>query len=286
MTYCLGIKVNEGLVLASDSRTNAGVDYVNTYSKIYRFELSPERIFVIVTSGNLATSQAVIQQVRRDLADPSAPQSLNTAPYLFDAAKYLGEVSQAVQNQHATALQSSGINGESYFIIGGEIAGQPQDMFLVYAQGNCISPSPKTPFLQIGETKYGKPILDRVISPETTTADASRAALVSLDSTIRSNITVGPPIEICVVQAGAFRVSQYLKLDENDTFYRTVTQHWNEGLKQAFKTLPRFPWEQPMAEPPPADPAPPPNQPAPESTSEAPQQPQELSEHAWHRQLS
>ncbi len=242
MTYCLGIKVNDGLVLASDSRTNAGVDYVSVFSKMFRFELAPDRIFVIVTSGNLATSQAVIQQLRRDI-EVSAPLSLNSVRSLFEAATYLGQVSQGVQGQYATALSQSGINGESYFIIGGQIGELPHDIFLVYAQGNCIYPSSENPFLQIGESKYGKPILDRVISPQTSLEDAARVALVSIDSTIRSNITVGPPVELSVLRGNTFAVDHYLRLDENDTFFRVMKEHWNEGVRKAFVTLPRFPWE-------------------------------------------
>ncbi|MBF0469798.1 MAG: peptidase [Gammaproteobacteria bacterium] len=285
MTYCLGIKVNDGLVLASDSRTNAGVDYVNTYSKMFRFELGPQRIFVIVTSGNLATSQEVIQRLQHDLSNPAATTNLNTVPTLFEAAKYLGQTSQMVQEEHATALQRSGINGESYFILGGEISGQPHGIFLVYAQGNCISPSDENPFLQIGETKYGKPILDRVISPLTSLEDASRAALVSIDSTIRSNITVGPPVEISIVKQGCFQVNQYLKLEEQDIFYKSMTQRWNEGLRDSFNTLPRFPWEsrtQPQEQQQRVELVP---QPSPGPTSGAPQI-QELSQQNCNQQQS
>ncbi len=191
-----------------------------------------------------------------------------------------------MQNEYGASLQRSGINGESYFIIGGEIGGGPHEIYLVYAQGNCISPSAENPFLQIGESKYGKPILDRVIGPETTLEDASRAALVSIDSTIRSNITVGPPVELCIVRAKDFTVSQYLKLQEQDVFYKSITQHWNEGLKGAFTKLPRFPWESLAPELPPQvnESSSGMAQPMPGPVPEAPQ-PQELSEHVWHRQL-
>jgi putative proteasome-type protease len=281
MTYCLSIKVNDGLVFASDSRTNAGVDYVNTYSKMFRFEIDAGRCFVIITSGNLSTSQGVIQQLRRDLDDPNAAFSLRTADSLYSAASYLGQTSQVVQARHDDALQKSGINGESYFIIGGEISGQAPDIYLVYAQGNCISPSSDNPFLQIGETKYGKPILDRVIAPLTTLEDASRAALVSIDSTIRSNITVGPPIELCILRNGEFRISNYMKLNDEDSFYNAVRQHWNEGLRLAFGNLPRFPWEG-MA---PAEVQRETGSDRPIESEGAASQPQELSEQVWSRQL-
>lgn len=267
--------------MASDSRTNAGVDYVSVYSKMYRFERWSDRMFVIVTSGNLATSQAVIRRLSRDIDDPNAPTSLTTVTHLCDAATYLGQVSQAIQAQHMDALNKSGINGESYFIIGGKIGDLPHDIFLVYAQGNCISPSPDTPFLQIGETKYGKPILDRIIDPETSLDDAARAAIVSLDSTIRSNITVGPPIELAVMHHDSFKVDNYLKLSEQDVFYHSMHEHWNEGLKQAFNTLPRFPWEglsQSIPEQPPLA-----NRQPGSQGSDSTAQPQDLSQQIWQQ---
>ncbi|MBF0219529.1 MAG: peptidase [Gammaproteobacteria bacterium] len=243
MTYCLGIKVNDGLVLASDSRTNAGVDYVSVYNKMYRFDNLADRIFVIVTSGNLSISQAVIHQLRRDIEGPPTLTTLASVAHIYDAANYIGQVSQRTQQQYGTGLSQGGINGDAYFIIGGQISGQAPELYLVYAQGNCISPSQENPFLQIGETKYGKPILDRVITPTTTLEDAARAALVSIDSTIRSNITVGPPVELAIIKDQSLQVNHYLKLDENDIFHRSVQQHWNEGVRNAFTTLPRFPWE-------------------------------------------
>ncbi len=288
MTYCLGILVNEGLVLASDSRTNAGVDYVSVYSKMYRFELGPHRIFTIVTSGNLASSQAVIQRIWRDMEAFHPPMSLLSARCIFDAATYLGQVSVEVQNQHSPNLSRSGISGECNFIIGGQIGGQPPEIYLVYAQGNCISPSPLSPFLQIGETKYGKPILDRVIAPETSIENAARAAMVSLDSTIRSNITVGPPIELAVIRTDSFSVTNYLQLGEQDELYRSIKDHWNEGLTKAFDLLPRFPWEigaeeqqPPMIQQ---------DQPAPMGSfdvqsQQLPQPPMDASEPAWNQQM-
>ncbi len=287
MTYCLGIKVNDGLVLASDSRTNAGVDYVSVYSKMYRFEMIPDRIFVIATSGNLSISQAVIHQIRRDLEDFSGAPNLANVQHIFDAATYLGQVSQQKQKQYSAGLSPCGINGEAYFILGGQIRGQPHELYLVYAQGNCISPSQGNPFLQIGETKYGKPILDRVIKPETSLEEAARAALVSIDSTIRSNITVGPPVELAIISSQSLQLAHYLKLDENDVFLRSIQQHWNEGVRNAFTTLPRFPWERTNRLIPPERlsdqsivPQSVPLQPLPSG------QPQELSEQNWSRQWS
>lgn len=224
MTYCLAVKVDGGLVFASDSRSNAGVDYVTTYSKMHTFGVAGERLFVLLTAGNLATSQAVINQLQRDI-DTDQAVNLHTVDYLFDAA-------------HAGA-----INVEASLILGGQIAGRGHDIYLIYPQGNYIAASPETPFLQIGETKYGKPILDRIISPATRVEDAARCALVSLDSTMRSNISVGPPIELALYRKDAYALHQRLLLKAEAPLFVALQREWTRGLEQAFSTLPRFDWE-------------------------------------------
>lgn len=242
MTYCVGIKVDAGLVFASDSRTNAGVDHVSTYSKMHVFERPGERVFVVLSAGNLATSQAVINALRREFNDPAGP-GLRQARDVFEAADHLGALSYRLQQEHAEALERSGASAEASFIIGGEVAGAGQEICLVYSQGNYISATPETPYLQIGETKYGKPILDRIIAAGTALDDAARCALVSLDSTIRANISVGPPLDLAVCRAGDLRVSRRLTLAGDSPLYLRIQQGWNEGLKRAFLELPRFEWE-------------------------------------------
>jgi len=243
MSYGLAIRVNKGLVFASDSRTHAGVDHISTYGKMHVFEISEKRFIVLLTAGNLATTQAVVNLLERDLADPHARQSLATVSHLFDAAHYVGQLSVGVQEEHREIVKRSGINLEASFILGGQIGDRPHDIFLVYPQGNYISASPDSPFLQIGETKYGKPILDRVITPETSLEDAARAALVSIDSTMRSNIAVGPPVELALYQKDSFRLVQRMSLKLGSPLYASMQKRWNEGLKRAFKRLPRFDWE-------------------------------------------
>lgn len=243
MTYCLAIAVNKGLVFASDSRTNAGVDYVTTYSKMQVFVWPDERMCVLLTSGNLATSQAVMNIIRDDLEDPKAKFNLRKGRHLHEVAHYVGQLSQKEQRQHADAMSKSGSSSEASFILGGQIAGHPPEIFLIYPQGNYISASPETPYLQIGENKYGKPILDRVITPNTTLEDAARCALVSLDSTIRSNISVGPPVELAIHTADVIEEPYYLKLTLNSPMYKSLQKQWNEGLRRAFNRLPRFEWE-------------------------------------------
>ena len=243
MTYCLAIKVDDGLVLASDSRTNAGVDYVSTYKKMFVFGVPGERLIVLIVSGNLATTQAVINAIRRDLDDPSAKENLNTFHYLFDAAHYVGQISRRVQVEFAPSLKEDGISVEANFLLGGQIHGHEPGTYLIYPQGNCISASSETPYLQIGETKYGKPILDRIIRPETTLEDAARCALVSIDSTMRANISVGPPIELAIYRKGALALGQQLSLDYGSPLFQQLQKRWSEGLRRAFDRLPRFDWE-------------------------------------------
>ncbi|MBI3561632.1 MAG: proteasome-type protease [Gammaproteobacteria bacterium] len=244
MTYCLAVKVNDGLVFASDSRTNAGVDYINTYSKMHTFQLQEDRVIVVLSSGNLATSQAVINGLRRDLEEQSEI-NLGSVDYLFDAAHYVGQLSQRIQQEHSPSLARHSINAEASFILGGQIRNRELQLYLVYPEGNYISASDDTPFVQIGETKYGKPILDRVIRPTTTLEDTARCALVSLDSTMRSNISVGPPIELTICKKDSLRIDQHLSLNYDTPLYRSLQKSWNDGIRRAFSRLPRFEWESP-----------------------------------------
>lgn len=237
------MKVNEGLVFASDSRTHAGVDYASVYSKMHRFELNDDRFMILLAAGSLATTQAVVNFIRRDLENPCALNSLNMVSYLFDAANYVGEISVRVQEQHWQAMQRCGFSSEASFILGGQIRGQPHEIYLIYPQGNYITAAPSTPYLQIGESKYGKPILARMSKPYTTLDDAARCALVSLDSTMRSNISVGPPVELGIYRKDRFELDQHLSLDVAHPLYQEIEHQWNEGIRQAFDLLPRFEWE-------------------------------------------
>lgn len=243
MTYCLALNVNKGMVFASDSRTNAGVDYVASHSKMRTFIFPGDRSIYILTSGSLATSQAVLNRIATDVEDKEAKFSLLSAKYLHEIADYVGELSQAYQMKHEAAMSKSRISAESSFIIGGQISGQQCGIFHVYPQGNYIKASAETPYIQIGESKYGKPILDRIIAPNTSLEDAARCALVSLDSTIRSNISVGPPIELAIHTSNDFSEPYHNTFTINSPMYKSLQKQWNEGLKRAFKRLPRFEWE-------------------------------------------
>jgi putative proteasome-type protease len=245
MTYCVGLSLDDGLVFASDSRTNAGVDYVTSYSKMHAFTPSPDRLFVILSAGNLATTQEVINHIQRDLDYPSGGPNLATVRYLFEAAEYVGAISLAVQKEHSPALAPTGVSGETTLLIGGQIAGQPHGMMLIYPQGNYITSSPEPPYLQIGESKYGKPALDRIVHPGLSLNQGARLALVSLDATTRSNITVGPPFELATYEKDSLTIGCRCRFDADDKYLISVREAWNRGIQEAFINLPKFSWETP-----------------------------------------
>lgn len=239
MTYCLAIAVDRGLVLASDSRTNAGVDQVGTYSKMYDFCGDGERVFTVLTAGNLATTQAVVRRLQREI-DESAAQSFATVADVAEAAEHVGALSLEEQNRHARRGDES-FKPEASFIVAGQVGDTAHQIFMVYPEGNYIRASRRAPFLQIGELKYGKPILDRIIEPSIDLETAARCALVSMDSTMRSNLTVGPPIELAIYETRSLRPGYRYVLDEDDDYLRTLRSAWQERLKQAFAELPRLP---------------------------------------------
>lgn len=241
MTYCLAIKLTDGLVFASDSRTNAGVDDVGAYSKMHTFGCSGNRMFVLLSAGNLATTQAVVKRLHAD-CQMVEHFSLFTAPDIDSAASYVGRLSAEIQRSQAQ-LDPTDSSFEATFLFGGEISGSPPAIFLIYPQGNYIHESPDHPFLQIGETKYGKPILDRVIRRDTPVELAARCAFVSINSTIRSNLTVGAPVELLLYWSGSLNSGRRIVLHETDPFYQAIQDGWNEGLRQALNNLPAFEWE-------------------------------------------
>lgn len=237
MTYCVAVAVDAGIVYCSDSRTNAGIDQVSTYSKMYRFGIDGQRQFIILSAGNLATTQATISQIKRDIKE-RANTSLLTVESINDAADYVGTISQAQQEKHANA----GASFEASFIVGGQIAGSKHRIMLVYPQGNHITSSKDTPYLQIGESKYGKPILDRILTPELNLDTCALCAMVSMDSTMRSNLSVGPPIETLVYRTDTLMSNEPLRFDEGSEFLRELKRSWDQGLKDAFRQMPPFAW--------------------------------------------
>lgn len=238
MTYCLAIKLNDGMVFCSDSRTNAGPDRVSSYSKLDRFSMSNERQLILLSAGNLATTQAVIATMERDLKE-DAETNISNMEYIADIADYVGELSVKTQQKYAGSGPKAGFNAEATFILGGQIKGQEQELYLIYPEGNHITASQQHPFLQIGETKYGKPILDRIVRTETEPETAMRCALVSMDSTMRSNATVGPPIELLYCPKDSLAQSAtYLQFSENDDYLASLRKAWDENICRAFNDLP------------------------------------------------
>ena len=240
MTYCVGIKVNEGMVFASDRRTNAGLDNFNSYSKMYVHN-GNDRNIVILTSGNLATSQAVFNSISKDLEDPTNGNNLNNLYNLNEIAKYIGRLT--VQHSSPDGINQVTLELGSTFIVGGHIQNQESDLYLVYPQGNFIKSSEFKPYLVIGEIKYGKPILDRVVKSDTYLGDAARCALISMDSTMKADLSVGPPIDLVVYKYNLSKIVYRQSLEINDEDYQYISKQWEKGIFEIFKSFDRFKWE-------------------------------------------
>jgi putative proteasome-type protease len=248
MTYCLGYWLDKGLVLASDSRTNAGVDYISSYSKMHVFQPAADRLFVLLAAGSLATTQAVVSWIRRDLDRPDvlesgAAKDLRHCDYLFEAAAYVGRISVSVQKENEAQLRESGASGAASFLLAGQIGSEPHGLFLIYPQGNAIMATPETPYLQIGESKYGKPPLDSIGHAHLSLDDAARLCLISEAITQRSNLSVGPPFELVVIPAGSLRIAQQLRIEADDPTLSQMIDIWSEAQREALHRLPQLPWE-------------------------------------------
>lgn len=246
MTYCCAIKVDDGLVFAGDTRTSAGVDDVRTYNKLHVFESPGEYVFVVLSAGNLATTQWIMNNLRRDNDNPDAMQCLSRIRHMYDAADYVGGLSVRAQRESAqqAGQSASNVDFRTTLILGGQVLGEEPALYLIYPEGNCISASPETPYLQIGENKYGKPILDRIIRTHISLEEAARCALVSLDSTMKSNLTVGPPLDLAIVPRDALRITHKMRLDLDTPYYAALKKSWGENLERIFREqLPKFDWE-------------------------------------------
>ena len=241
MTYCVATMIDAGLVFASDSRTNAGVDNISTFRKMKIFEQPGERVIIMVCSGNLAITQATISHLERAIRH-NAEQNLMQVASMYEVADLVGNALREVRHRDGPFLMENNIDSNASFIVGGQIAGEMQRLFMVYAEGNFIEATLETPYFQIGEVKYGKPIIDRVITVGTSLDDAIKCVLVSFDSTMRSNLTVGPPIDLVCYERDELRLSHVRCFDENDPYMRTLSQSWNEGVRLAFSQLPNFAW--------------------------------------------
>lgn len=241
MTYCVGAMIDAGLVFASDSRTNAGVDNVSSFRKMKVFEHPGERVIVIVNSGNLAVTQATLNNLDQAMRRSAMPNIMGVSS-MYDVAELVGAALRDVRLRDGPYLMQNNVDASASFIIGGQIAGEPMRLFLVYSEGNFIEATEETPYFQIGETKYGKPIIDRVVVADTDMDDAVKCVLVSFDSTMRSNLSVGMPIDLVTIQRDRLTVEHRRRFDEKDPYMTSLRKSWGEGVRQAFAALPNPDW--------------------------------------------
>jgi putative proteasome-type protease len=242
MTYCAATMLDAGIVFASDSRTNAGIDNVSTFKKMKVFETVGERVIVTLCSGNLAVTQATLNHLDQVIRRNDGSPNLMNANSMFDVAFLVGESLREVRQRDAPYLVQNNVDSSASFIVGGQIGSEPMRLFMVYSEGNFIEAMSETPYFQIGEVKYGKPILDRVIKANTSMDDATKCVLVSFDSTMRSNLSVGMPIDLLCYEKDSLRVTKTRRFDERDDYMRSLRDQWSEGLRKAFVQLPNFDW--------------------------------------------
>ncbi|MDX1484019.1 MAG: peptidase [Alphaproteobacteria bacterium] len=238
MTYCVGVMVDSGLVFAADRRTNAGADHVAEFKKMTVFEKKSDRVLVLLSAGNLAITQAVIETLEEHLDDHDDTPSLFTVPTMFRAARLVGNVLRELHDLDAEDLSEHNVEFNANFILGGQISGEEPKLYQIYAAGNFIEATPETPFLQIGETKYGKPVLDRLVRVSSDLAETAKCVLVSYSPTLRSNVSVGLPIDLVCYRKDRFEVSSRLVIAQNDPYFTSLSKRWDEGLAALFAELP------------------------------------------------
>jgi putative proteasome-type protease len=239
MTYCVGLLLNEGMVLLSDTRTNAGLDNIATYRKMFHFEDAGERVISIVTAGSLSVTQTTLARLREAIDDPNSDEtnSIMKAPTMLKVASIIGATLCAVRQEIDDKLASMKQGASASMLVAAQRKGGEMRLFLIYPEGNFIEATEDTPFLQIGEHKYGKPILDRVVKPSTSLADAEKAVLLSMDSTLRSNLSVGMPLDLCVIEKDACRVSRQRRIEAGDEAFRAMSEGWSRALRDGFAQI-------------------------------------------------
>ena len=248
MTYCVAIKLETGMIFASDSRTNAGVDHIATFTKMKVYEKPNDRLITILSSGNLAVTQGVTNLLDRQLrakasgTDEEDTPSILEAPTMYDVATIVGDAVREMQRRDGVFLTQANIDANAAMIVGGQIKGEEPRLFYVYTQGNFIEAGGDTPFFQLGESKYGKPILDRVITPNTPQKEAAKCVLISFDSTMKSNISVGLPIDMLWYPRDTYRVGLQQRIRENDPYFTMLRTRWGGGLRRVFAELPDPDW--------------------------------------------
>jgi len=242
VTYCVALLLDSGMLFASDSRTNAGVDHIATFSKMKVFERKDDRVMVLLSSGNLAVTQGVVNILDRHAHAEPGKETIWTARSLYDVACMVGDALREIQRRDGPHLMQSNIDFAANLILGGQIAGEPPRLFNIYSQGNFIEATPETLYFQIGESKYGKPVIDRVVTSATPVAEAAKSVLISFDSTIRSNISVGLPIELLWYPRESLRVGVHKRIVEGDPYFTMLRQGWGGGLRRVFGELPNPDW--------------------------------------------
>ena len=246
MTYCVAIKLNAGLVFLSDSRTNAGLDQISTFRKMIVYERPGDRFMVLLSAGNLSISQSVreILQVER-LKDNDGDEGITiwNAKSMFDAARVLGSAIRRVRDRDAVSLQQAGVDFNVSMIFGGQINGESMRLFQVYSAGNFIEATPETPYFQVGESKYGKPVLDRVITPNTPLDEAAKCALVSMDSTLKSILSVGLPMDMVVYEVNQFQSNRIVCIDEHNPYFKMLHDSWGQKLREVFDSIEDPMWD-------------------------------------------
>ena len=246
MTYCVAMRLNAGLVFLSDSRTNAGMDQISTFRKMSVFEKPGERVLVMLSAGNLAITQAVKQLLQHEFIEgpDGEPVTIWTAKTLFDVARILGSAVRKVHARDAEALKAHGIDFNCSLIVGGQIKGEAMRLFNVYAAGNFVEAGiDGVCYFQIGESKYGKPVIDRVITPVTPLEEAAKCALISMDSTLKSNLSVGLPMDMLVYEADSLKVDKLINIDETNAYFRMIRSSWGQRLRQVFGSIPDPTWD-------------------------------------------
>jgi putative proteasome-type protease len=240
MTYCVAVKTRAGLVFLSDSRTNAGLDQISTFRKMIVYEKAGDRFMTLLSAGNLSISQSVreVLQIEK-LVEPGQDEPLTiwNAKSMFDATRVLGAAVRRVYERDAAALRASGVEFNVSMIFGGQIGGEGMRLFQVYSPGNFIEATDETPYFQIGESKYGKPVLDRVVTPNTPLDEAAKCALVSMDSTLKSNLSVGLPLDMVVYQAGSLQTDRIMCIDEHNPYFQMLRSSWGDKLRQMFDSI-------------------------------------------------
>ena len=246
MTYCVGIRLNAGLVFLSDSRTNAGLDAISTFRKMMIYEQPGERFMVMLSAGNLSISQSireVLQVEKIPGAEGEEPITIWNARSMFDATRVLGSAVRRVYQQDGPSLKAAGVDFNASMIFGGQIKGEAMRLFLVYSAGNFIEATRETCFFQVGESKYGKPILDRVLTPATQLDEAAKCALVSMDSTLKSNLSVGLPLDLLVYREGRFASDEHVCIDEHNPYFRMIRETWGQRLREVFEGIDDPRWD-------------------------------------------